>query len=118
MWILTTGLTKDRTVSVTCSKGPLPRVYVGGGASSSESGTRFVEPVLLIGRRGGRRLVGGGLRRRVAVDWVSFSYSTDVLRGKFVLRVAPVTQASFGLVGAGGGMGFSVVAAWWKALAI
>ena len=110
MWTLTTGLTNDRTVSVTCSKGLLPRVYVGG-ASSSESGTRFTDPVLLIGRRGGSRLAGGGLRRRVAVDCVSFSYSTDVLRGKFVLRVVPVAQASFGLVGTGGGMGFSVVAA-------
>ena len=54
----------------------------------------------------------------MAVDWVSFSYSTDVLRGKFVLRVAPVTHASFGLIGTGGGIGFSVVAACWKAFAI
>ena len=107
MWTLTI----DRTVSATCSKGLLPRAYVGGGASSSESGTRFVDPVLLIGRRGGSRLAGGGFRRRVAVDWVSFSYSTDVLRGKFALRVAPVAQASFGLIGTGGGMGLSVVAA-------
>ena len=110
MW-METGLTNDRTTSVTCSKGLFPRVYVGGGASSSESGTRFVEPVLLIGRRGGRREAGGGLRRRVAVDWVSFSYSTDVLRGKFVLWVVSVAQASFGLIGTGGGMGFSLVAA-------
>jgi hypothetical protein len=29
MWMLTTGLTNDRTVSATCSKGLLPRVYVG-----------------------------------------------------------------------------------------
>ena len=70
-----------------------------------------MEPVLLTGRRDGSRLAGGGLRRRVAVDWVSFSYSTDVLRGKFDLRVAPVTQASLGLIGTGGGMGISVVAA-------
>ena len=89
----------DRTVSATCSKGLLPRVYVGGGASE-ESGTGFVDPLLLIGRRGGTSC-GGRLS--------PFSYSTDVLRGEFALGEAPEAQASFGLIG--GGMGLSLVAA-------
>jgi hypothetical protein len=54
----------------------------------------------------------------MAVNCISFSYSTDVLQGKFVLRVVPVAQASFGSIGTGGGMGFSLVAAWWKVFAI
>ena len=42
--------------------------HIGGGTSSSESGTRFVDAVSLIERRGGSRLTMSGLRSCVAID--------------------------------------------------
>jgi hypothetical protein len=49
----------------------------------------------------GGPLRGGGLRRLVLVDWVSFSYSTEVLRGTIV-RVLDAQES----------LGFKAMAAW------
>lgn len=49
------------------------------------------------------------------VEWVSFSYSTDVLRGTLRFVWEPDAQALFGLVGA---MSCEVDAAWLKAAAM
>lgn len=94
------GLRTDRAASATCSKGLFPLTLAGGGgASSSESGTCCIDVVFATVLRGGTRLAGGGLRRRTVVDWVSFSYSTEVLRGILALREVPEAHESFGLDG-------------------
>lgn len=92
-------------ISTTCSNGLLPRsglaVAVAMSSSPSESGTcrtdtcfesgfREAAPLLLEG--GGARRLGGGAKRRLLVDWVSFSYSTDVLRGTVVVFVVVVVR--------------------------
>ena len=60
------------------------------------------------------RRLGGGARRRLEVEWVSFSYSTDVLRGTLRLVCEPDAQALFGLL-----VTMSEVdAAWLKAAAM
>ena len=61
------------------------------------------------------RRLGGGARRRLEVEWVSFSYSTEVLRGTLRLVWEPDAQALFGLPGA---MSCEVVAAWLNAAAM
>lgn len=55
-------------------------------------------PVPVLRAAGGARRLGGGAKRRVLVDCVSFSYSTEVLRGTMVAEEdAPDAQALFGL---------------------
>jgi len=85
--------------STTCSKGLFPRWVADAEAfaafSPSKSGTeRFFEVGLL--ERGGREGGRGGAKRRRYVVWVSFSYSTEVLRGRF-RRVVPEAHALLGL---------------------
>ena len=42
--------------------------------------------------------LGGGASRRLTVDWVSFSYSTDVLLGTIGCFRTPEAQASLGFM--------------------
>lgn len=107
---------------MTCSKGLFPRPFAAAVAdvssSPSESGTSRTEAFFDKGFRdmGGReRRLGGGARRRGTVVWVSFSYSTDVLRGTTGLGlVTPEAQAVLGFV-AGSMLFFAAI---WSALAI
>jgi hypothetical protein len=81
--------------SITESKGVLARSWrpweAAAASSVSESGAYLTDACLASLEAapaerdvGGPLREGGGFRRLVLVDWVSFSYSTEVLRGTIV----------------------------------
>ena len=68
--------------------------------SPSEEGTCRRDVVLErgLGAREELRRLGGAPKRRLTVEWVSFSYSTEVERGMTFLRVVPEAHASLGFM--------------------